>query len=374
MNVTDAFFYQCKLNPFGTAIAVADNSVHSLKYAELERLINGAASLVLKAGLDRRKVAGIAISEIATHLALTLALARLGVPSVALSGLTPRPVKIDIVFHDGQIPEGYTGAAVLLDLKSLGDEFTTLPLHPTDNGDVCRFFASTVLSAHGSAIALTHQLTVARIHQFGYVAGRLSKNASRIFCGFGVDSWQGFVCTMHALSTGGAVYFPAEDAGATLQSFELFKLDGLYTSAAELEAMIQFFEANSTLECSLQFIACEGSLSAAVVERVRKRICGQLFFLYGSAETGLVSSGPAELRASVQGAVGFVCPGVNASLSDKRLVVTSPYLSAGYFGGKRTSPPLFSDGAFYTGLLAEITSDGILALEDPAEGSPRVQD
>jgi acyl-coenzyme A synthetase/AMP-(fatty) acid ligase len=376
MNISEAFFYQCRLNPFGTAIGVADNGLHSLKYTELERLIHGAAAFALNAKLDRRTIAGIAISQMTVHLALTLALARLGIPSVALSGATmPPSVKVDVVFHDGQIPRGHTGAAVLLDPKSLeGADSTESPVQRIDGWDICRLFLSTDPLALGCAIPLTHHLITARIHQFGYVAGRLSARASRVLCGFGVDSWQGFACTMHALSTGGAVYFPAEDAAASLQSLELFQLDGLYTSANELEAMLQFFEANSTLECSLQFVVCEGSLQPAVIERVRKRICGELFFVYGSTETALVSSGPAELRASVQGAVGFLCPGVDAHLLNKQLVVRSPYLPASYVGGKRTVPPFFRDGAFYTGLSAEVTSDGILAFrENPAERPPQAQ-
>jgi acyl-CoA synthetase (AMP-forming)/AMP-acid ligase II len=179
---------------------------------------------------------------------------------------------------------------------------------------------------------------------------------------------------MYTLLRGGTIYYLGEDPAAILQYLDLHKIQNMTTSPYGLGEFVKYFERDSAYECSFDHIICQGALlSKELSERVRARMCQNLFSSYGSTEVGTVAFGPANVLAETPGAVGYVEPGVTVEILDDAgqilpagregmVRIRTTHIAKGYIGDPQATAKSFRDGCFYPGDFGHLTADGLLVI------------
>src|SRR5881296_1203876 len=83
MNVVDPFIFQAKLNPDAIAICAPGSQPESVTYEWLNRTMNNIGHRAMSLGLKRGDTVAILVADKIFHVALVLALARLGIITVS---------------------------------------------------------------------------------------------------------------------------------------------------------------------------------------------------------------------------------------------------------------------------------------------------
>jgi acyl-coenzyme A synthetase/AMP-(fatty) acid ligase len=178
---------------------------------------------------------------------------------------------------------------------------------------------------------------------------------------------------LYVLSRGGTFFFPGATPMDSLQTFNLYGVQGLLASPGGLSGIVKFYEANSAFRSSFNVIISAGSpLHRSLSERVRARLTPNLIFFYGTSETATVAAAPAHVVADIPGGVGFVMPGVSVDIvdADQRVLppgaegairIHSANTVAGYLGDPEQTRLSFRDGYFQPGDIGMI-KDGMLIV------------
>jgi acyl-CoA synthetase (AMP-forming)/AMP-acid ligase II len=378
MNLVESILYQSKLTPFATAIATPGSGINSIKYGQLEKLIHNVARSAIKAGLAPGEVAALSISDAILHAVIIFGLMRIGVVTMSLAEPSlPDGIAVNAVVTD--VPQLFSSAGNVLAVNAawLGGDGTPLDyerVYHCRDEDTCCINLTSGSTGRRKGIALSHAMLAGRVAYYGYSKGRSFAHMSRLYCGFGIPTTPGYTYMLYVLSHGGTIYFSGSDVTAFLQYIAPYRVQGMVTSPYNLEGLLKFFEADPALECTFEVIICQGArLSAELSQRVRSRMCQNLFTSYGSTETATCVFGPAEITGKIPGAVGFVCPGYGVDVVDPdgralptgregSVRIRSPYSANGYLGDPETSAQMFRDGAFYIGDRGYVTAEGMLVI------------
>ena len=377
MLLVKSILYQCKLNPIATAVATPGSGINSVKYQQLEKLIHNVARSAIKAGLAPGDVAAIFVSDAILHAILILGLMRIGVVTMSLAEPSlPERISATVVTDARQAFSG-VGNVLTVNAAWLQGDGTPLDyerIYRCKDEDLCCVNLTSGSTGRRKGIALSHKMLASRIAHYGYSKGRSFAQMSRLYSSFDITTTPGFTYFVYVLTHGGTIYFTGRDVAAFLQYLTPYKIQGLVTSPYNLDGLLKWFESDPALECSLEFIICQGArLSRELSDRVRARLCQNLYTSYGSTETATAVYGPAEITSRIPGAVGYVCPGYSIDIvdaDDKPLPVRqegsvrirSPHTANGYVGDPESSARIFRDGAFYIGDRGYMTVDGLLVI------------
>jgi acyl-CoA synthetase (AMP-forming)/AMP-acid ligase II len=384
MNIVEPILYQCKLNPFATAIATPGSGLNSIKYGHLERLIHNVARAALRNGLAPGQTVALLIEDAILHAALALGLMRVGIATMSLAeGRVPEHLTADVVITDSpQLFAGQSQSVIAANASWLQGEGTPpdyARVYRDNENDTCRIALTSGSTGKPKGIAFSHKVLAERLSNYSHAKGALFARASRLFCDLGIASSPGFRYLMYMLSRGGTIYFSGRDPTAILHYLQPFKVQGMAVSPHNLETIVHAFEADPDLDSGVEFIICQGArLSRALMERARTRICQNLFITYGSTETTTVACGPAHAIGHIPGAVGYVVPGTTVDILDGEgrpqpagdvgaVAIRTPHLTEGYVGDPVTSAQLFRNGAFHPGDLGFVTAEGLLVITGRAK-------
>jgi long-subunit acyl-CoA synthetase (AMP-forming) len=170
------------------------------------------------------------------------------------------------------------------------------------------------------------------------------------------------------------MFFPGASPMETLQTFELYKVQGLIASPGGLSGFLRFYEDNADFRSGFQVIISAGRpLPKSLSERVRARLCSNLIFYYGTTETSTVSSAPAHALTGVAGAAGYIAPDVSVRVVDDNgtifepgregsVLVRTPVSVHGYFEELAETETPFRDGYFDTGDIGYVTPEKMLVI------------
>ncbi|HLQ93741.1 MAG TPA: fatty acid--CoA ligase family protein [Xanthobacteraceae bacterium] len=384
MNIVEPILYQCKLNPFATAIATPGSGLNSIKYGHLERLIHNVARAALRTGFTPGQTVALLIEDAVLHAALALGLMRIGIVTMSLAeGRVPEHLTVDVVITDSpQLFAGQSQSVIAANNSWLQGEGTPLDyarVYRGNENDICRIILTSGSTGRPKGVAFSHKALADRVAHYTYAKGPLLARTSRLFCDLGIPSSPGFRYLIFMLSRGGTIYYSGRDPTAILHYLHPFKVQGLALSPHNLEIIVHAFEEDPDLDCNLEFMICQGArLSRELTERARRRICQNLYVSYGSTETTTVACGPAHAIGHIPGAVGYVVPGVTVDIldgdgrpqppgSEGRVAIRSPHQASGYVGDPETSAQIFRGGAFHPGDLGLVTADGLLVITGRAK-------
>src|SRR5215470_11313432 len=100
LNIADAVLYQCRLQPPAAALCAPGAGIRLVSYRRLEQFIHNASRRLAAFGLAPGTIAAVDVREPALHVAIILALMRLGVATVSVRDRVPGDLSVEAVFSD----------------------------------------------------------------------------------------------------------------------------------------------------------------------------------------------------------------------------------------------------------------------------------
>jgi len=376
MNVVDPILFQAKCQP--EAPALCAQGVDVVSYARLVAQMNNVARRALASGLKRGAVAALSIEQPMLHAAVILGLTHAGIIPVSVAMYKPPTgLQIDAVLGNTNYPFALAARHLALDHSWLmGDgapiERTRQPR--SESEDICRIVLTSGTAGDPKAVALSHTMVTARNARFEYVLGNRFPTFSRVYMHMGLAAALGYQFLIHLLGRGGTVFFRGEDIQNTLRAFEVFRIQGMLATPTTLSELLKLCDRHPAIDIHLDTIVSGGSLlPRALVERVRPRLCAHLVTGYGSTETAISATAPAHRIAPIEGAAGYVTPGMRFEIVDEAdrpvapggegiVRIASEFAVDRYIDDPVESAEVFRDGWFYPGDIGALTADNLLII------------
>jgi acyl-CoA synthetase (AMP-forming)/AMP-acid ligase II len=378
VNVVDPILIQSRFNPGAPAICAPGTQLGIVSYGKLEQFIHNVGRKAASLGLAQGQTVAIFVADKILHAALILGLTRAGI--VTLSGrdsALPSGIKADAVIADQRYPHlsGLTVIPARTDWLT-GDGRAVDDGQPSrgSGDDLCRIILTSGTTGEPKAVAMTHRLLQDRIARYQYVKGNRFPSSTRVYCDLGLASSPGFRYMLHMLWRGGTIFFFGADADSTLDAFDQYNIQTMIASPHGLAEYLKFYEMADAYQCGFDHIISTGSLvSKSLSERIRSRMCHNLFCSYGSTEVSTVASAPAHVIADIPGAVGFVMPGVTVEIVDAAdrplpagqdgiVRIRSAFNVDGYIGSPQDSAKAFRNGWFYPGDVGRMMPGQLLVI------------
>lgn len=379
MNIVEPILFQAMHNAPAPAMCAPGMALGLISYGRLSQFINNIGRRALALDVPPDGIVAIHIREPILHSAIVLAFANIGVATLSVrEPAFPPGLSVHTLVTDAP----HVRPPGPIKIVATGMDWTQgdgQPLEPHQlyrgSGDtLCRISLTSGSTGEAKAIGFTHRMQAERLARYMHAYGGNFPNCARIFSDLGLPSSVGFRHLLYILSRGGTMFFPGAAPMDTLQTFELYRVQGLIASPGGLSGFLKFYEENRPFHCSFETIITTGSpLPKQLSERVRARLCSQMVYYYGTTETGTVSSAPAHALTEIPGSVGYVTPDVTVEILDSdgrplpigsegTLRIRSPMNVDRYLDDPALSQIAFRDGCFHTGDTGYIMQDGMLVI------------
>jgi acyl-CoA synthetase (AMP-forming)/AMP-acid ligase II len=378
MNIVDPILFQCRRQPPAAAICVPGPGIGLISYRRLEEFVHNISRRVSSLGLSPASIVAVHIDDVIFHVAVLLALTRLGMITISLrQGNLSVPIKIDALITATKPPFADTGKVILADLSWTEGDGQPLEAHRvprTDESDICRIILTSGTINEPKAVALSHRLLAARVSRHLSVFGSRFGNCQRIHSDVPISSSLGFQSLVYVLARGGTIFFPGDDFSGTLRAIEEYKVECLVGSPGGFENFLRWFDAFPAYQSNIEVALCAGDLlSGSLSERLRGRICSHLISVYGSTEASMSATAHAHEIADKPRAVGFVTPGVAIQVVDSSgtmlgagqegyIRIRSEFAVDEYFRNPEGSTKIFRNGWFHPGDIGTLDRGGLLVI------------
>ena len=376
MNLIEPILFQAKCQP--EAPALCAQGVDVVSYGRLVMQMSIIANHATSRGLKAKDVVALSIEEPLLHAVVILALTQAGMVTVSVAGHPPPPgLKIDAVISSRAYPFAPAARHFILDMSWMSGN--AAPIETTPSGadasdQPCRIILTSGTTGESKAVALSHAMVMARNARFEYALGNRLPNVSRLYMNMGLAAALGFQFLTHILARGGTLFFRGDSMENTLCSFEIFRIEAMLATPTTLSQLLAVCDQHPLIDVHLDTILSSGSLlPKSLLERVRPRLCSHLVTGYGSTETAMSATAPAHRIADIQGAAGYVTPGIRIEIVDEadRLLpagtegiirIASEFGIDGYLDDAIESAAVFRNGWFYPGDLGSLKPDNLLVI------------
>jgi acyl-coenzyme A synthetase/AMP-(fatty) acid ligase len=382
VNIVDPILFQCRINAEQPAISAPGRTIDVVTYAQLEGLLHNLTRVVLEFNFEPGQVVGLLLKDKIFHVAVILALTRIGVVTVSCRGRSlPKEIAGVAVITDTAGPFAGVDRIILADsswMRGDGRPFDH-PRFAAGGEDMCRIILTSGSTGAAKGVAFSHNKLIEKNARLDYTRLDRWSRSSRMFCDLGLSSSLGIYYVLYMLARGGMIMLYGDDALGTLQSLNLFAMENMATSPYGLAEYLKFYEGQPDFHCNFDHIlVAGGALTKQLTTRAWVRMCPNLITTYGAAETGAVASGDARVTTEVPGAVGHILPEARAEIVDPSdrpvrrgtegiVRVSTPQAATRYIGDPETSARLFRDGWFYPGDVGYLRDDDLLVITGRAE-------
>ena len=376
MNIVEPILFQARYQP--EAPALCAQGIDVVSYARLAVQMNNVARRAMQCGLKRGSVVALSIDQPLLHSAVILGLSQVGIiPVSVVMHKLPAGLQVDAVISNTNYPFAPEASHLPLDYSWIAGDGAQVEMSPSGglaNEEACRIVLTSGTTGDPKAVALTHRMVMARNARFDYVAGNRLAGCSRIYMHMGLAAALGYQFLIYVLGRGGTVLFRGESIENTLRSFEIFRVQAMLATPTTLAQLLATCDQHPSIEIHLDTILSGGSLlPRALMERVRPRLCSHLITGYGSTETAISATAPAERIAHIEGAAGYVTPGIRIEIVDEAdrpvpvgadgiVRLSSEFAVDRYIDDPVESAQVFRDGWFYPGDLGSLTGDNLLII------------
>jgi acyl-coenzyme A synthetase/AMP-(fatty) acid ligase len=379
MNIIDPILFHARFQPLAPAICSYGTSFQSVTYGRLAQHIHNVAGRTHQHGLVRGNLVALYIKDPLLHIVFILAMMKIGV--VTLSGREPElpaEVKPDAIFADSFFPrEGRSNVVVVDQSWAAGDGRP--PGDLADGGssldDPCRLILTSGTTGDAKAVAFTGRQMLLRASGRQTVYGGRIANASRFYVDMGLSSGVGNSFLLYVLTKGSALFIRGSDRLIdTLEGLAVFGVDAIIGSPRGLADIAELSDKLQAFAAGLDVVVSSGSmLSRTLAEQLRAQVCSNLVAAYGSTEGGVTAAAPASLVGKIEGAVGFIVPGMTVDIVDAAGDVLPPgkegqvrvrgdTVADGYVGDPAGMRSAFRGGGFCPGDVGVVTPDGMLVI------------
>ena len=375
-NIVDAILFQCRCQPPALAVCAPGAQVPLVSYRRLGQFIHNVSRKLTAFDLPSGCIVGVDMREPILHVVSILALMRLGVATVSLSGSMPEGLDVHAVLTDRSSGEA-KGPVIPVDLSWTEGDGAPLGIAAAlslGTDDLCRIILTSGTTGRPKGVGLSQRLLLDRVGRHLTVFGNRLPASQRIFCDMNLRTSLGFQFLIHTLLRGGTFFFAGESFEYTIEAIEQYKAQCVVASPAGLESFLRYYEEHSLYQSKIDLVITAGDLlSKTLSDRVRARLSSHLTNVYGSTEASMTATAPAHAVSLAQRAVGFVTPGVAVEAVDETgaplppssegvIRVRSAFAVNRYVGDDAEAEAPFRDGWFYPGDLGTVSEDGVLAL------------
>jgi len=382
VNIVDPILFQCRINPEQPAICAPGANLEPMTYAQLEFTLNALTRTVLELGFQRGQVVGVLIDNKILHAVLLLALARIGVVTVSCRGRSlPKELRAVAAMTETAGPFANVYRIILVDREWAKGNGAPLDdaQFVTSSDELCRIILTSGSTGIARGVALTHGKIFEKCARLDYTCLDRWSSSARMFCDLGLSTSLGFYYLLYMLSRGGMILLMGENQMATLQALNLFGVENMATAPYGLAEYLKFYESQPNFRCGFDYILVGGgAVTKNLAERAWARMCPNLFKLYGATEVGPVALADARATIAVEGAAGYILPGVQVQIADessKELAlgkegivrVRAEQGVAGYYGDPAASAAVFRNGWFYPGDIGYLRDDNLLVVSGRQE-------
>lgn len=308
MNIADKIAYRAKLEPELPAV-IAGNSV--VTFGMLESAVRSVAARIGAFGLAAGSVVAVSIKAPARHLAVTLALMRMGLVSAPFAneaGLANLGEPA-MALADQPFPMAGGRLCFVVDDGWFSAEAAPLPPRRSEPSAPCRIVMSSGTTGRPKPLLLTMatlewqlygvelQLTASGQWSRGLVM--MDLNAS----------WSFFI-TLAALMNGRTMCFAATPAD-TLRLMSVYRCEYLMGSVFQIRSLVDAQRERYVPLPDLTGITIGGSvITTRLLADIQAMLTRRIVMAYGSAEIGSVAVEIAGGDAAMDGAAGYVQPNV----------------------------------------------------------------
>jgi acyl-CoA synthetase (AMP-forming)/AMP-acid ligase II len=376
MNIVEPILFHAKIQPEAPALCSQGNDV--ISYARLVVQMGTVARRAMSLGIKPGDIVALSIDEPLLHAAIILGLAQAGIITVSVAGhKPPAGLRVDAVISSRPYPFAPEARHLILDfswMTTSGGPIETSPSGSRASGETCRIVLTSGTTGDPKAVAMTHDMAMARNARYEYVIGNRLSVCSRLYMNMGLAAALGFQFLIYILGRGGTLFFRGDNVENTLRSFEIFRIEAMLATPTMLAQLLAACDQHPSIEVHLDTIISSGGLlPRALLERVRPRLCSHIVTGYGSTEAALSATAPAHRIAHIPGAAGYVTPGIRIEIVDEmgRAVpagvegivrISSDFGIDGYIDDPVESAQVFRDGWFYPGDLGSLTSENLLII------------
>ena len=376
MNIVEPILFQARYQP--EAPALCAQGIDVISYARLVAMMNNVARGTIAKGLSRGQVAALSIEDPLLHAIVILGLAQVGIVTVSVAmHEPPTGLKLDAVIQEKKYPFAPEVPHLTINHGWLMGDGTPVEIWP--RGDQASDAVTRILLTSGStgeakAVALTHRQAMARNARFEYAVGNRLPTCSRIYLHMGIAAALGYQFLTYLLGRGGTMFFRGDSIENTLRAFEVFRVEAMLATPITLSQLLANCDQYPSIDLHLDTIISGGSLlPRQLAERVRPRLCKHLITGYGSTETAISATAPAHQIAHIDGAAGYVTPGMHIEIVDETdrplpagaegiVRVASEFGVNHYIDDPVESAKVFRNGWFYPGDLGSLTADNLLII------------
>jgi len=379
MNVVEPILFQAKHDPPAPAMCAPGTALGIVSYARLARFIHSVGHRAVRLGVAPGHIVAINVNDHIFHAALALGFMHIGAATGSIGATIPPNLRADIILTDKPEAFGNTRSkkVVAVDLSWMSGKGVPVEeryVYRGNGNDLCRIALTSGSTGEAKAVGFTHNNQLGRLARYNHVFGNAFPQSSRFFSDYGLGSSGGFRHILYVLSRGGTMFFPGASPMETLQTFALYKVQGLIASPGGLSGFLTFYDTNRDFPCSFDIILAAGSpLPDPLSQRVRARMCSNLIFYYGTTETSTIASAPAHTLTGLAGAVGYVTPDVSVKIVDDNgesvpanregsVRVRTPVSVHGYLDDPEQAGTAFRDGYFDTGDIGCLTDENMLLI------------
>jgi len=383
MNIVDPILFQSKCQPLALALCAPGSNFGAVTYRRLAQFIHNVGHRVRDHGLLRGKVVALFIKDPILHAAFILGLTKLGIVTVSSRELElPKELPVDAVFADSSYPSDGGRQVVVVDgswLTGDGPGDDEIVEEPSSPDDPCRIILTSGTTGYPKAVTRATRHVSTRVHRLLTAYGSRFSDCSSIFMDVGLSTGIGFTIFVYTLWRGGSLFLRGGGPAGLMEALASHRVQGMVASPKSLAEMAELADQGSPSYAGFDTVVWTGSLmSRTLSERVRSRICSNLVCSYGSTEAGVAASAPAGAIAKVEGAVGYVAPGVTIDIvgpsgevlpvgKEGLVRIRSECVVDGYVGDPESTRLKFRDGGFYPGDVGTLTTSGILVLSGRQE-------
>jgi acyl-coenzyme A synthetase/AMP-(fatty) acid ligase len=378
MNIVDPILFQARWQPFELALCAPGSIFGSVTYGQLARMILSVERKAAEHGLASGKVAALFIKDPILHVVFVLALARIGVVTVSARELTlPKSLHVDAIFADLPYQLGDSRSLTVIDKSWAMIEGPLLMDHGPINASEdapCRMILTSGTTGHPKVAVRTTRHVLRRVQEIQAVYGNRFPDCSRIFMTVGLSTGVAHTFVVHTLSRGGTLFMPGPSAAETLERLSAYRIQALLAPPNSLAEMAGLCEKTQAFRGGLDVVISTGSMvTKALSERVRALLSTNFVCSYGSTEAGVAASGPASEMSAIEGAVGYIAPGVAVDIigdsgerlpagKEGRVCIRRAGMVDGYLGDSDEARRQFREGGFFPGDVGMVTPSGVLVI------------
>src|SRR5262249_29536936 len=192
MNIVDPILFQCRQQPPVAAICVPGADIALISYRRLALFIHNISRRLTATGLRPGQLVAVSIEDQIFHIAMLLALARLGMASVSVRGAARPPLPVDGFITDKTLPAGIVGRRILSNKPWTEGDRIPIAAPPVRPDDLCRVILTSGTTGDRKGVPISHQLLADRIARHTTVFGARAASCQRIYSDMPITSSLGY--------------------------------------------------------------------------------------------------------------------------------------------------------------------------------------